>query len=306
MTTAPRNLWELEPHSGEGEFLARVRELDLLSRRRAMAFRRGEYVARVRGRGLEFREARKYVDGEDVRQIDWNMTARMREPYVREYQDEREREVILALDVSPSMHAGLQERRPIEFAAELAASLAWSATASRDRLGWVLYDEAVRSFAAPERGRRPFYRALAAFFRAATEAPGRCRETDLRQAVFALQARRGKRFMIFILSDFLDRELPRDFDYLLWRHDVVLVHVHDPFPGEARPLSLQGRSPEGPRRAGIFRPGPVGGPESVARALGAESLRRGFRFASLSTRLPMESALALLGETLARRPGGPA
>lgn len=286
-----RNLWELPPPKSGEELLKRVRELELLSRARALAFQQGEYRTRLRGRGLEFREARKYGDGEDVRRIDWNMTARMQEPWVREYQDEREREVILAVDVSPSMHDGFQDRTPLEYATELAASVAWSVMKSRDRLGWVFYSRQVVQAEPPRGGTAPFSRFLWNLYREALSPPGRSTETDLRSAIHHLQQLGGRRFLILFLSDFIDRDLPEDFKYLQARHEVTLVHLFDPIEAAGMDVSILARAPEGPARRALMSPGNPGALERRLDLVRSQALLHGMGHCAISVNEPVDRGI---------------
>ncbi|HMV80271.1 MAG TPA: DUF58 domain-containing protein, partial [Leptospiraceae bacterium] len=110
----------------EKDLLQRVRNLELVGRKNAHSLLNGEYSTKIPGNGLQFHEARKYVSGESIRLIDWNITARQGEPYVKVLLEEREREIVIALDLSQSMHSGFQDRTKLEYAVELAASVAVS------------------------------------------------------------------------------------------------------------------------------------------------------------------------------------
>ncbi|MEO1085791.1 MAG: DUF58 domain-containing protein, partial [Acidobacteriota bacterium] len=126
------------------ELLRRVHRLEMVGRRSAAGLRSGDYATKIRGRGLLFEEPRPYVPGDEARRIDWNITARLGgAPHVRVHLEERQRDVLLLLDVSPSMHFGSRGATKLELAVELAATLAVSAIDAGDRLGLVLFADRV-------------------------------------------------------------------------------------------------------------------------------------------------------------------
>lgn len=274
------------------ELLKRVKALELTARRNVTSLVAGDYVTTVRGRGMTFCEARKYVPGDDTRLIDWNMTARSGEPWVRVHLDEREREVFVALDVSPSMRTGWQEKTKLEYAVELAATLAVSAVETKDRLGYVLFAREVEAFARPVRGRRRLFETLRALL-GALDAPSKpCGESDPRAAVHAVQKLKGKRFAVFLISDFIDHDIPDDFRYVQARHDVSLLHVYDPLEYADLPeLRFPAHAPEGPRHDAPCGPGCAGPLEAMQAFLRDTAERYRMRVASLSVREPVDRAL---------------
>lgn len=274
------------------ELLRQVRALELAARRNVAGLLAGDWVTSVRGRGMLFHEARKYVPGDDTRHIDWKMTARMAEPYVRLHQDEREREVFVALDASPSMRTGWQERTKLEYAVELAATLALSAVEQRDRLGWIVFADRALEVSPPGRGRGRLFGAIRAFLRHLATPPAPCRESDPRAAIHAVQKSRGKRFALFLVSDFIDHDVPEDLKYVQARHDVMLLHVYDPL--EYAPtgrVSFPARSPEGPGGVAAIRPGAAGDLASMQRFLATEAERYRIFAHSFPTTAPVGPAL---------------
>lgn len=272
--------------------LKRVRELELKARRNAAGFFSGNYVQSVRGRGMVFHEARKYVMGESIRMIDWNITARMREPYVKTFLDEREREVFIALDVSPSMHTGWQERSKLEYAVEVAATLAVSATKARDRLGFLTFSDRIHEISRPVRARHQLFRALKTFLAHVDGGPSQAQESDARLAIHAVQAYRAKRFVVFVISDFIDHDIPADLRYVQAKHDVSFVHIFDPLEYEPAPqLRFLGVSPESPQAPALSTPGWAGNLEQMRKFLSDEGGRYQVLCASLSTRDPVDRGL---------------
>jgi uncharacterized protein (DUF58 family) len=235
-----------------GALLQRVEELEVLARENVSSVLSGNYLTSIRGSGLEFHEARQYQPGDPVRHIDWNMTARTDEPWVRTYLEEREREFFIALDVSASMYTGWQERTKLETAIEAAATLAVSVDRAGDRLGWVLFTDEVVEVVRPGRGGAQLYRFLRRLVRVLEEPPDRHAGSDPRQAIHAIQEMRGRRFAVFLISDFLDHDVPEDIAHIRIRHDVSLLHIYDPFEyAGSGPVRLLAQSPEGPAGTGI-------------------------------------------------------
>jgi uncharacterized protein (DUF58 family) len=230
--------------SNSFDILKKVHLLELISKKNATSVLDGHYLTEIPGKGTEFKEARKYVNGESIRLIDWNMTARLGEPYVKIFQEERERNIYIAIDVSPSMYTGWQERTKIEHAVELAATLAYSAAKTGDRLGYVFFQDRVLAEAPAKTGRRQMYQMMERLvhFR---ENPPIGGKTDIRSAIHSLQKRKGHRFVVFLISDFIDLDMPDDLRYLVSSHDLALLHVFDPFEyATSKHLKFQFLDPE--------------------------------------------------------------
>lgn len=239
--------------------LAQVRRLELVARKNAAGLLRGAYQTAVRGQGLIFHESRKYVAGEPARSIDWNITARVGEPHVRVHLEERQREVILALDVSPSMHVGYGHKSKLELAVELAATLAVSAIESGDRLGHVLFADRVLKAGRPRAGRAQLFRTLTALLDHTAPWTRAVAESDPRTAIHTIEAGHRGRLVIFLISDFIDHDLPDDLRYLRPRHDVTLLHVYDPFELEWVPeVVFPGFAPEAQGAPSPLSPGVTG------------------------------------------------
>lgn len=279
--------------SAASDILARVRALELVARQNVTSLYTGNYLTTVRGTGMEFNEARHYVHGDPERHIDWNMTARLDEPFVRTYLEEREREVIVAVDVSASMHAGWQERSKLETAFELAATLGLSAVEAGDRLGLLTFHERVLDFLRPAAGRRQLYTFLRTLAARQGVPPQRTRGSDPRAAIHAIQSLPGRRFVVFLVSDFIDHDVPDDLRFVGQRHDVSLVHIHDPFeyagPG---PVRLLAGAPEGPVEAYSTPPDCSGTLEQMQRFLATAAARYGLMAFSVSTTAPVGRALS--------------
>jgi len=208
------------------EALARVRSIQIRARRRAAAMTAGNYRSIFRGAGIEFAEAREYVPGDDARRIDWNVTARMGTPWVKEYVEERELTVICAVDVSASALAARPVRGRFEAAAETVALLGFSAAFNHDRAGLLLFDEGVRAFVPPRRGARHVTRLIGDVLRAQAAASGR--RTDIGAATDYLGPVLRRRSMVFLISDFIATGYEEPLRRLARRHEVIAISLIDP------------------------------------------------------------------------------
>lgn len=264
--------------------LQQVKELELVAKKNTTGLLAGNYVSNILGHGLEFHEARKYVQGESIRLIDWNMTARLGDVYVKRFREEREREVFLAVDVSPSMFFGTQKRTKIETAIEIAATLGFNAIHSNDKLGMVSFDSKVTDTFLPKKGKSHLFGILKSLVKQRTTKPGHIAQTNVEEAIAVIQAQRGRKFMIFIISDFIERDIPEDLSLIQSKHDVVLLHVYDPIeymPSKRVFLPLY--SPEGPRQTVSGKPGSFGSFADVENFLKGSSLKFGIDVISIST-----------------------
>jgi len=266
------------------DFLTNVRKLELVASKYAYSILAGDYKTVIPGRGMDFHEARKYVIGESIRHIDWNMTARLGEPYVKIYNEERMREVFIALDVSSSMYAGWQSRTKIEFAAELAATVACAAILSKDRLGYILFDDSKIEVAEPGMGKKHLFRVLKKFYGLTLNESKKKSGTDIRAAIHAIQKFRGRKFIVFIISDFLDRNIPDDLKYVRSIHDINMMHIYDPIEYSDRKfLKFPVYSPEKDNLRGIFRIDKIASLESSIKFLKNEFLKYRIAYQPVST-----------------------
>jgi len=184
----------------------------------------GEYHSVFRGRGMEFSEVREYVPGDDVRAIDWNVTARTGVPHVKKFVEERDLTVLLVLDVSPSQSFGSKYLTKRDLMAELAALLAFAAVKNNDRVGALLFSDRIERFIPPRKG---VDHALA-IARDALYLPAKGRATDLAQALKGAAALLKQRAVIFVVSDFLAAGYEKALKSLNRRHDVVALPITDP------------------------------------------------------------------------------
>jgi uncharacterized protein (DUF58 family) len=206
------------------EMLQKIRRIRIRTRSILESGIVGSYHAVFKGRGMEFAAVREYTPGDDVRTIDWNVTARMDAPYVKKYVEERDLTLLLLVDLSGSQAFGSRFLLKRDYAAELAAVLAFSAVANQDRVGAVLFTDRVEAYIAPARGRDHALRIVRDVI--ALEPAGR--GTDLRAALrFARQVLR-RRGIVAVVSDFQDDGYERALGILRARHDVIALHLFDP------------------------------------------------------------------------------
>jgi len=215
---------ERAPGAVSPDLLRFVRRLAFRTRGRVTTRFAGEYASVFKGQGMEFAEVREYESGDEVRSIDWNVTARMRRPFVKRYVEERERTVMLIVDVSGSTSTGTGWRVKHEAALEIAAAIALLAVQANDRVGAVLASDRVEQSIAPRKGRRHALRVL----RDLTVCRPVGRVTDLALAMDQCRRALRHRGIVFVLSDFAGAVPERALRLLASRHDVILVPLEDP------------------------------------------------------------------------------
>jgi uncharacterized protein (DUF58 family) len=206
------------------EVLRQIRLLQLRARRVVEDLLGGEYHSVFKGMGIAFEEVREYQTGDDIRAIDWNVTARMGHPFVKRFIEEREQTVLLVMDVSGSNQFGSRLQPKREVAAELAAILAFSAISNNDRVGLVQFTDQIENFVPPRKGTRHVLRLI----RDVLFAQPRQRGTSLNEVLGFLNRVLHRRTILFLFSDFLDRGYEGAFKRTGRRHDLIAVHLSDP------------------------------------------------------------------------------
>lgn len=209
------------------DIIARIKTVNLRGRRLASDVMAGEYASTFHGRGMEFHEVREYVPGDDVRGIDWNVTARMNTPFIKVFREERELTVMLMVDVSASMSMGsLRSRRSA--AADLAAALAWIAIKSNDRVGLLLFGEKVELFVPPRKGPSHVWRIIKEVLTWSESSPG----TNVPAAVDYVAKVLKRKCVCFFISDFLFDDFTGPLSRLSSKHDLTCVVMdHRPLDG---------------------------------------------------------------------------
>ncbi len=206
------------------EILQKIRRLELKTRRLVNSSFAGQYHSVFKGQGMNFEEVREYSPGDEIRSIDWNVTARMNAPYIKKFTEERELTVMIVLDVSASGDFGSVEASKRELAAEVAALLAFSAIQNNDKVGLLLFSDRIELFVPPKKGRQHTLRLIREmlYFRPAG------RGTDMAGALDYLNRVLTRRSVVFLISDFLASDFSRPLVAASRRHDVVALPVRDP------------------------------------------------------------------------------
>lgn len=206
------------------EILAAVRRIEIRTRRMVDEVFSGEYHSVFKGTGMEFREVREYVPGDDVRTIDWNVTARTGDPFVKLYDEERELTVMLTVDVSRSGWFGSGDRAKVDVAAELCGVLAFSAIANKDKVGLLLFSDRVEKYIPPAQGKSHVLRIIRELLTFEPEGHG----TDLNEPLRLLGSVLKRKATVFLVSDFWSGDFSTSLSILSRRHDVVAVRTRDP------------------------------------------------------------------------------
>ncbi len=206
------------------EILKKIRRLELRTRRLVDSMFAGSYHSVFKGRGMNFEEVREYNPGDEIRSIDWNVTARMNAPFVKKFTEERELTVMLVVDVSASGDFGSVESSKRELAAEVASILAFSAIQNNDKVGLLLFTDQVELFIHPKKGRMHTLRLIREmlYFK-----PQR-RRTNIAAALDYLNKVVTRRAVVFLISDFLDENYSRPLAVAARRHDLIAIPVVDP------------------------------------------------------------------------------
>src|ERR1041385_3392853 len=216
------------------EILRQVRLLELRTRGLVNSLFAGEYRSVFKGQGMEFAEVREYITGDEVRSIDWNVTARMRRPFVKRYIEERELTEMPVSDVSGSERFGTRRRFKSELASELAAVIAMAAIRNNDRVGALMFTDEVEHVVPPRKGRRHALRVIRDLL--AFEPTGK--RTDIAAITDYLIKMLSHKSVIFLVSDFLDENIERPLKLLAQRHDVVAVTIEDPSEAKLPDIGL--------------------------------------------------------------------
>ena len=204
--------------------LRQIQRINIRTRRLVDGVFAGHYHSVFKGQGIEFSEVRDYVPGDDVRTIDWNVTARLGQPYVKRYVEERELTVMLLVDLSASGRFGSAARSKIDIALELSALLTLSATRNHDKVGMILFTDKIERFMAPKGGRNRSLRVIRELMTIEPESRG----TDIRVALDYLQRAIRKRTVTFILSDFHGPSFETELRLVHQRHDIIPICIRDP------------------------------------------------------------------------------
>ena len=209
------------------ELLRRVRRVEISTRGLSDKIFAGEYHSAFKGRGMAFSENREYQPGDEVRTIDWNVTARTGTPHVKVFEEERELTVFLLVDVSPSVQGGTRERTQMDLLTELSAVLAFSAMGNNDKVGAILFTDRIEKFIPPSKGRSHVLRIVRDILDCEPEGSG----SDVVKALGHFSSAMRKRTVAFLMSDFKETRSHTELETMLKRvgkrHDMAALHVDD-------------------------------------------------------------------------------
>ena len=216
------------------EIFRKVRQIEIRTNREVTDVLGGQYHSVFKGRGMEFEEVREYLPGDEVRSIDWNVTARFGHPFIKKFKEERELTVLLVVDVSASGQFGSGRQSKNELAAELGAILAFSAIRNNDKVGVLLFTDRIEKYIAPKKGRRHVLRVVREILAFQPTGTG----TNLTRAFDYLNRVQRRRAVTFVLSDFQDAGYEKKLRLAGRRHDVVALSLRDPREEELPAVGL--------------------------------------------------------------------
>ncbi|MBD3723363.1 MAG: DUF58 domain-containing protein [Flavobacteriaceae bacterium] len=205
------------------EILKKVRKIEIKTRRLSDHIFSGEYHTSFKGRGMTFSEVRQYQYGDDVRAIDWNVTARYNEPYIKVFEEERELTMMLMVDCSGSESFGTQNQLKSEVITEIAATLAFSSTQNNDKVGLILFSDEIELFIPPKKGKPHVLRII----RELIEFQPKSKKTDIAQALKFLSSVMKKKAIVFMISDFMSKDYEHTLKIASKKHDLTGIRVYD-------------------------------------------------------------------------------
>ena len=205
------------------ELLKKVRKIEIKTKGLSNHIFSGEYQTAFKGKGMAFSEVRGYQPGDDVRSIDWNVTARYNNPFVKVFEEEREMTVMLLIDISGSSDFGTQTQLKREVATEIAAVLSFSAINNNDKIGVIFFSDKIEKFIPPKKGKSHILRIIRELITFKSEN----KKTNLEQALIYFNNVIKKRSVCFILSDFMDNNFDKSLKIARKKHDIIALRIHD-------------------------------------------------------------------------------
>jgi uncharacterized protein (DUF58 family) len=206
------------------EVIQKIRRIHITTSRLVTDFLSGQYESVFKGRGMEFDEVREYQPGDEIRSIDWNVTARMGRPFIKKYVEERQLTVMILLDASASSYFGTSKRLKSELAAEISAVLAFAAVKHNDRVGLIIFTDRIEKFIPPRKGQQHVLRVI----REALYFKPKGKGTNIEDALKYLDSVTTRRAVTFIVSDFFDKDFKKPLSVANKRHDCVAITITDP------------------------------------------------------------------------------
>ena len=216
------------------DILKKIRKIHIRTNHMVNDIFAGEYESAFRGRGMEFEEVREYTPGDDVRTIDWNVTARFGHPFVKLYREERELTILLLVDVSSSCFFGTQHQLKQELAAEIASVLAFAATKSNDKVGLIIFSDHIERFIPPQKGKNHVWRVI----KEVLEHEPVSSKTDIAGALNYLNKVARRKVIAFLVSDFIADDYAKALRITNKKHDVISICVTDPRELELPPTGI--------------------------------------------------------------------
>ena len=216
------------------EILKKVRKIEIKTRRLSDHIFSGEYHSSFKGRGMTFSEVSQYQFGDDIRSIDWNVTARYNEPYIKVFEEERELTMVLMVDISASEFFGTDEQFKRETLTEIAATLAFSAIQNNDKVGLLLFTDQIELFIPPKKGKSHVLRII----RELIEFHPKSKKTNINNALEYLIGVMKKKAIVFVLSDFVDDDYDSALKIVGRKHDVTGIRVYDKYEEELPKLGM--------------------------------------------------------------------
>ncbi|OQX52026.1 MAG: DUF58 domain-containing protein [Candidatus Cloacimonas sp. 4484_209] len=206
------------------DVISQIRRIEIRTKKLVNEVFAGEYESVFKGQGVEFSEVREYIPGDDVRRIDWNVTARMGNPYVKKFQEERELTLVFVVDASASQYFGTIAQEKINLASEVTALLSFTAIANNDKVSLILFSDRIERFVPPKKGRNHVMRIIRDLSYFKPEG----KKTNIALALQHLNRVIRKRSIVFLISDFLDEGFDKPLKITARKHDLIAVRVHDP------------------------------------------------------------------------------
>ncbi|MFP8488209.1 DUF58 domain-containing protein [Gracilimonas sp. Q87] len=216
------------------EILKKIRKLEIQTKGIVNSLFGGEYQSAFKGRGMEFSEVRAYTYGDDIRQIDWNVTARTGDPFIKIFEEEREQTLMLCIDISQSGTFGTLEQSKMDLAIEICAVLAFSAIKNSDKVGLVLFSDHIEKVVPPKKGRTHVLRLIREMY--TTEPTGK--GTDIADGLSYINRLLDRRAIVVLASDFQDNDFDKQLRITNQKHDLVSIIINDQFEDELPDLGL--------------------------------------------------------------------
>lgn len=205
------------------DILQKVRKIEIKTRRLSDHIFSGEYHTSFKGRGMSFAEVRQYQYGDDIRSIDWNVTARYNEPYIKVFEEERELTLMLMIDISGSQNFGSTEQFKKDIVTEMAATLAFSATTNNDKIGLMLFTDQIELYIPPKKGKSHVLRII----RELIQFEPKSNKTNISQALEYLSKVMKKKAIVFLISDFMTQDYDQKLKIAAKKHDITGIRIFD-------------------------------------------------------------------------------